>query len=261
LAVKQGVGLLALADHDTVASYAPALEAARQHPSLKLIPAIEISSHAPGNEVHILGYFIQCGSSRLEAELKVLQESRGERARAMVAKLQGLGLDITIERVQELAGTGSVGRPHIAQALMEKGYVSDFREVFDKYIGQGGPAYVERHKLSPEQAVDLVLQCGGIPVLAHPTTVNLDELLPGMLAAGLMGMEVYYKDYMPETRQQLANLARRHRLLVTGGTDFHGIETTEVLPGDSVVPQTVARNLFALAKKKGILTGALNPEI
>ena len=254
LAARQGVGLLAIADHDSIAAYAPAVEAARQYPGMKIIPAVELSSHAPGNEVHILGYFIQCGSPLLESELKVLQDSRGERARAMVVKLQGLGLDISLARVQELAGEGSIGRPHIAQALMEKGYVSDFREVFDKYIGQGGPAYVDRHKLSPEQAVELVLQCGGIPVLAHPTTVNLDELLPGMLAAGLMGMEVYYKDYYPETRQELANLARRHRLLVTGGTDYHGIESTELLPGDSIVPQSVALNLFKLAKKKGIIT-------
>ena len=135
---------------------------------------------------------------------------------------------------------------------MEKGYVTEFREVFDKYIGQGGPAYVDRHKLTPEQAIDLVLRCGGIPVLAHPTTTNLDELLPGMLAAGLLGMEVYYKDYLPDTRQALANVARKYRLLATGGTDYHGIETTEVMVGEAAVPQTVAENLFALARKKGI---------
>jgi predicted metal-dependent phosphoesterase TrpH len=252
LAAKQGVGLLAIADHDTVAAYAPAVEAARAYPDLKVIPAIELSSHAPGNEVHILGYFIHCTNPVLEAELKILRSSREERAKAMVAKLQGMGLDITLERVQELAGTGSVGRPHIAQALMEKGLVTDFREVFDKYIGQGGPAYVDRHKLSPEQAIGLVLGCGGIPVLAHPTTLNLDALLPGMLAAGLMGLEVYYKDYFPETRQDLANLARKHRLVATGGTDYHGIEATEVMLGESGVPTMVGENLIALARKKGI---------
>ncbi len=252
LAARQGVGLLAIADHDTVAGVAPAMKAARDYPDLKIIPAIELSSHAPGHEVHILGYFVQCDSPTLASEIKILQTSREERAKAIVAKLQGLGLYISLARVQEIAGAGSVGRPHIAQALMEKGYVTDFREVFDKYIGQGQPAYVERHKLSPEQAVDLVLHCGGIPVLAHPTTVNLDELLPGILAAGLMGLEVYYKDYGPDIRQELANLARRHKLVATGGTDYHGIESTEVMLGEAGVPQTVARNLFALAEKKGI---------
>jgi 3',5'-nucleoside bisphosphate phosphatase len=252
LAARQGVGLLAIADHDTVAAYARALEAARDYPDLKVIPAIELSSHAPGNEVHILGYFINCTSPKLETELKILRSSREERVKAMVDKLQGLGLAITLERVREIAGAGSIGRPHIAQALMEKGYVTEFREVFDKYIGQGGPAYVDRHKLTPEQAIELVLQCGGIPVLAHPTTLNLDAHLPGMLAAGLMGLEVYYKDYMPETRQDLANLARKYRLIATGGTDYHGIEATEVMIGDSGVPYQVGENLLALARKKGI---------
>jgi 3',5'-nucleoside bisphosphate phosphatase len=252
LAARQGVGLLGIADHDTIDGYAVAAEAARQYTDLKVIPAIELSSHAPGNEVHILGYFVKCDSAELGCELRTLRSSREERARAMVAKLQGLGLEITLERVQEIAGSGSMGRPHIAQALMEKGYVTEFREVFDKYIGQGGPAYVDRHKLTPEQAIDLVLRCDGIPVLAHPTTLNLDAHLPGMLAAGLMGLEVYYKDYLPETRQDLANLARKHRLIATGGTDYHGIEPTEVLIGDSGVPRQVGENLFALARKKGI---------
>jgi len=253
LAASKGVGVLAIADHDTVAGVAPAIEAARGYPDLKIIPAIELSSYAPGNEVHILGYFINCASPELTCEIKVLRSSREERAKAIVAKLQGLGLDVSLERVQQIAGTGSVGRPHIAQAILEKGYAADFREVFDKYIGQGQPAYVERHKLSPEQAIELVARCGGLPVLAHPTTVNLDELLPGMLAAGLMGLEVYYKDYLPETRQELGNLARKHRLVATGGTDYHGIEATEVMLGEAGVPRSVAENLFRLARKKGIL--------
>jgi predicted metal-dependent phosphoesterase TrpH len=139
MAARQGVGLLAIADHDTVDGIEPALEAARAYPDLTIIPAIELSSHAPGNEVHLLGYFIDRNSPELKSELKVLRSSREARARGMVEKLRGLGLDISLQRVQEIAGEGSIGRPHIAQALMEKGYVSDFREVFDKYIGQGGP--------------------------------------------------------------------------------------------------------------------------
>ena len=254
LAASRGVGLLAIADHDTVSGITPALAAARQHHGLQIIPAIELSSYAPGNEVHVLGYFIRHDNPELAEELQVLQNSRGERARAIVDKLQGLGLDISLTRVQEIAGEGSIGRPHIAQALMEKGYVSDFREVFDKYLGHGGPAYVERHKLTPAQAVGLVLRCGGIPVLAHPTTLNLDELLPGLLSAGLMGLEVYYKDFSPETRQNLANLAKRHHLIATGGTDYHGIESTEVMLGEAGVPAVVAEELFALAQKQGIDT-------
>jgi predicted metal-dependent phosphoesterase TrpH len=252
LAYQQGVGLLSIADHDSVDGVAPAKEAARRYPGLRVIPGVELSSHSPGNEVHILGYFVRCDSPTLQAELKSLRDSREERAKAMVQKLQAMGFDISLERVQQIAGEGSIGRPHIAQALMEKGLVSDFREVFDKYIGQGGPAYVDRHKLTPEQAIGLVLESGGIPVLAHPTTANVYQLLPGMLAAGLMGLEVYYKDYLPDTRQELANMARKHRLIATGGTDYHGIEDTEVMLGGSGVPRTVETRLFALAAKKGI---------
>lgn len=252
LAASRGVGLLAIADHDTVSGIAPALEAARQYPNLRIIPAIELSSHAPGNEVHILGYFVRYDSPELLSELKILQDSRGERARAIVAKLQELGLSVSLARVQEIAGAGSIGRPHIAQALMEKGYVNDFREVFDKYLGHGGPAYVERHKLTPAQAIELVRRYGGIPVLAHPTTLDLEALLPDMIFAGLMGLEVYYKDFSSETRHNLANLAQHHHLIATGGTDYHGIESAEVMLGEAGVPPSVAQNLYALAREKGI---------
>jgi len=252
LAASRGVDVLAIADHDAVAGIAPAMEAGRQYPLLCLIPAIELSSHAPGNEVHVLGYFIRYDDPELGQELKILQDSRGERARAIVAKLCGLGMAISLARVQEIAGAGSIGRPHIAQALMEKGYVSNFREVFDKYLGQGGPAYVERHKLTPAQAVELILRFGGIPVLAHPTTLDLKALLPTLLSAGLMGLEVHYKDFAPATRQEMTELARRHNLIATGGTDYHGIESTEVMLGEAGVPDAVVDNLFALARKKGI---------
>lgn len=252
LAASRGVGLLAITDHDTVAGIASAAEAARKYPGLRLIPAIELSSHAPGNEVHILGYFIRHDNPDLAVELKILQDSRGERAQAIIAKLQGLGLDISLARVREIAGMGSIGRPHIAQAIMEKGYVSDFREVFNKYLGQGGSAYVERHKLTPAQTVELVLRCGGVPVLAHPTTLNLEKILPDLLSAGLMGLEVYYKDFPVATRRDLENLAQRYHLIATGGTDYHGIEPTEVMLGEAGVPLTVAETLFDLARNKGI---------
>jgi len=252
LAASRNVELLAIADHDAVAGIDPALEAGAQYPKLRLIPAIELSSHAPGNEVHVLGYFIQHNDPELIKELQVLQDSRGERARAIVAKLRGMGMNVSLERVQEIAGAGSIGRPHIAQALMEKGYVSSFREVFDKYLGQGGPAYVDRHKLTPAQAIGLILRFGGIPVLAHPTTLNLEALLPNMLAAGLAGLEVHYKDFSRDTRQEMAELARRHNLITTGGTDYHGIEESEVMLGEAGVPEAVAESLFALARKMGI---------
>ena len=182
LAAHNGLGLLAITDHDTISGIVPALEAAKAFPGLKIIPGVEISSHAPGSEVHMLGYFINYEDPELLKQLAALGDSRQDRAKAIVDKLRGLGLDISLERVQQIAGDGSIGRPHIAQALMEKGYVSSFQEVFTKYIGQGGPAYVERAKLTPEDAVELILKSGGLPVLAHPSTINDMEAIVSRLA-------------------------------------------------------------------------------
>jgi predicted metal-dependent phosphoesterase TrpH len=258
LAARSGLSLLAITDHDTISGIAPALEAARAFPDLKIIPGVEISSHAPGSEVHVLGYFIDSGNPELLKQLATLGESRQDRAKAIVEKLRGLGLDISLERVQEIAGDGSIGRPHIAQALMEKGYVSSFQDVFTRYIGQGGPAYVERIKLTPDEAVKLILRCGGLPVLAHPSTINDAEAVVSRLAAaGLVGLEAYYKDYSNEQRQDMVDLAARYKLIATGGSDFHGIdEATEVMLGDAGVPRECGENLIRLARQRGLKLSA-----
>jgi predicted metal-dependent phosphoesterase TrpH len=258
LAARNGLDLLAITDHDTVAGIAPALEAVRAFPDLKVIPGVEISSHAPGSEVHVLGYFVNYEDSELLLQLAALGDSRQDRARAIVEKLRGLGLDINLSRVQEIAGDGSIGRPHIAQALMEKGYVSSFQEVFTRYIGQGGPAYVERAKLTPDEAVELILRSGGLPVLAHPSTINDAEAVVSRLAGrGLVGLEAYYKDYTDEQRRDMVSLAYRYKLLATGGSDFHGIdEATEVMIGDACVPRTCGENLIRLARERGLKLSA-----
>jgi predicted metal-dependent phosphoesterase TrpH len=254
LAARNGLGLLAITDHDTISGIAPALEAARAFPDLKIIPGVEISSHAPGSEVHVLGYFINYEDPELLKQLAALGDSRQDRARAIVEKLRGLGLDISLERVKEIAGGGSIGRPHIAQALREKGYVASFQEVFTRYLGQGGPAYVERIKLTPDEAVELILKSGGLPVLAHPSTINDTESVVSRLAArGLVGLEAYYKDYTDEQRRDMASLAYRYKLIATGGSDFHGIdETAEVMLGDACVPRECGENLIRLARERGI---------
>jgi len=254
LAARNGLGLLAITDHDTVSGIIPSLDAARAFPDLKIIPGVEISSHAPGSEVHMLGYFIDINNPELLKQLAELGDSRQDRARAIVEKLRGLGLDISMARVQQIAGDGSIGRPHIAQALMEKGYVSSFQEVFTKYLGQGGPAYVERIKLTPDEAVKLILKSGGLPVLAHPSTVNDAETVISRLAVGgLVGMECYYKDYTDEQRRDMVSLAQRYKLIATGGSDFHGIdESTEVMLGDALVPKECGQNLIRLARERGL---------
>jgi predicted metal-dependent phosphoesterase TrpH len=255
-ASRRGLTVIALTDHDNVGGIAPALAAARAFPSLRVIPGVELSTDLPQGEVHILGYFINYESDELAGRLGRMRNSRLERAQLMIGKLAALGMNVSWERVLELAGGGSVGRPHIAQAMLEKGYVGSVREAFNRYLGRGCPAYVERPKLTPVAAVELVRRVGGLPVLAHPFTVNDPEaLLPGLLTAGLAGIEAYYKDYGPEEVGRLLGLVRRHGLLATGGSDFHGLDAEgETAMGGVDVPDGVAEALIALAtsRKAGV---------
>lgn len=246
------LAFVALADHDTVDGIVPALEAARDFPGLKVIPAVEISTDMPDGEAHILGYFIDFTSAELASSLDRFRNSRQRRAQAMLERLGAMGIDIKWQRVQEIAGEGSVGRPHIAQAMLEKKYIATFKEAFDKYIGHGCPAYVERDKMTPVEAVGLVVRSDGLPVLAHPYTVaDPEALIATLKPAGLVGIEVYYKDYDTFQKESLRDMADRHNLIATGGTDYHGIdEDAEVPPGGVDVPAAAVERLAALAGER-----------
>ncbi len=205
-----GLAVISLTDHDTLDGIIPALTAVEAFPQLKLIPGVEINTDVPDGEAHVLGYFIDYADQRLRSTLEKLRNSRRERAEKMVAKLRRLGMYIDLRRVKEIAGEGSIGRPHIAQALLEKGYIASLKEAFVKYVGRNGPAYVEREKIAPAEAVRLVLQARGLPVLAHPPTVNdpkamIIELKP----VGLVGIEAYYGGYSAEEMSKLAALAEK----------------------------------------------------
>lgn len=243
---------LAICDHDTVDGVAPALEAAKRYPGLTVIPGVEMSTLAVGSEVHMLGYFIDYSDSAFKNLLSELSDSRIGRAQAIVEKLNEMGIKIEWARVQELAGDGTIGRPHIANAMLEKGYVSTFKEAFDKYIAQGGPAYVERSKISPAEAVKIIIKAGGLPVLAHPFTVNEPEkLIKELKEAGLVGMEVYYDNYSPDERKTLSKLARKYSLVAAGGSDYHGIDdAVETLLGESETPVESAEKLIVLSGRK-----------
>jgi predicted metal-dependent phosphoesterase TrpH len=248
-----GLAFLALTDHDSVGGISPARQAAGAFPGLTFIPGVEISTDVPDGEVHVLGYFIDYESKELAEALKRFRESRQGRARGMVDKLHRLGVDIDWRRVQEIAGEGTIGRPHIARAMLEKGYIGSFTEAFEKYIGHGGPAYVERDKMTPEEAVALVLRSGGLPVLAHPFTVPEPErMTAGLKATGLVGIEAYYKDNTREQTGTLIGLADKYGLIATGGSDYHGIDDSrEVGLGGVEVPVAAAERLIALAGKRG----------
>jgi predicted metal-dependent phosphoesterase TrpH len=246
-----GLIIIALADHDSTAGIAPAQAAALAFPGLTVIPAVEINTDVATGEAHVLGYFIDYENEELQAELARLRHSRHERAQKMLAKLAKLGVHIEWQRVQELAGDGSIGRPHLAKAMLEKGYIASFPEAFDKYIGRHGPAYVERAKISPAEAVALVLRCNGLPVLAHPLTVDDPEsLISELKAAGLVGIEAYYNSYTAEEADRLVSLARQHDLITTAGTDFHGLgSASEAMIGDAEVPEEVAERIITLAEQ------------
>jgi len=248
-AAELGLTVIALADHDSADGIVPALEAAKAFPWLKIIPCVEISTDTPNGEVHVLGYFIDYTNHELKVALKRFRRSRRGRAQGMIAKLADLGIQIEWQRVQEIAGGDSIGRPHIAQAMLEKGYITSLSEAFTKYIGQGGPAYVEREKMTPVEAVELIVRAGGLPVLAHPFTVaDPEALVIELKTAGLVGIEAYYNGYTADETSSLVSLADKHNLIASGGSDYHGLEAdNETMIGGVEVPMESAERLIALA--------------
>jgi len=247
---RLGLKFIALTDHDTVAGIAPALSAARAFPELTVIPGVELSTDELQGEVHVLGYFIDHTDGELVARLDRMRGSRRERAQAMIDRLGDLGVSIEWARVQEIAGAGSIGRPHLAQAMLEKGYIGSLKEAFTDYLGRGGPAYVGRRKLTPTAAVELIRQFNGLPVLAHPLTAHDPEAVVIRLkAAGLVGIEACYKGYSADEVGRLLSLADKYDLVVTGGSDYHGLDNeTEVIIGSADVPLSAAEQLIALAR-------------
>ncbi len=250
--VEAGLTIIALTDHDSVNGIVPALETAKTFPNLRVIPGVEISTNIPKGEMHVLGYFIDYTHPELETTLKKMRNSRQERMQGMIAKLRGLGLSIEWERVKEIAGSSTMGRPHLAQAMLEKGYIPSLKEAFTKYIGWGKPAYVERDKMTPQEAVELILQANGLPVLAHPLTPNDPEaMVIELKASGLVGIETYYDGYTTEEINRLLSLAQRYGLIATGGSDYHGLDTTtETMIGGANVPIASAEQLIALAEQR-----------
>lgn len=218
-ALALGLAAIAITDHDTTQGVAEALEAAKGT-ELEVVPGVELSAGVSRTEVHILGYDVSCEDAALREKLQLLGDSRLIRAQRMTEKLSRMGLPVEWDRVQELASGAAIGRPHVARAMLEKGYVSSVAGAFNQYIGANGPAYVERYKLSPAEAIQLVLASQGLPVLAHP--LQISHLIPELARQGLVGLEAYYPGYAAEETYFLLDLAAKHGLVATGGSDFHG---------------------------------------
>ncbi len=257
LLASQGLKQVAISDHDTTEGLAEAFAAAEEFPDMRIIPAIELSTDIPGDEVHMLGYFLRHEDEELQKILREFRMGRLERGRMMVEKLATLGINIEWERVQEIAGEGSVGRPHIALAMVEKGYCKEPKDAFPEYLGRNGSAYVERSKMTPPEAVDMLIRFGAVPVLAHPAYLNdMETTIAELAEAGIVGLEVHYAQFSPETVQQLAGLADRYGLIPCGGSDYHGLGNEgEPLPGTLGPPPETVSLLEEAASKIAAAAG------
>ena len=251
-AAEAGLRVVALTDHDSTNGLEEAAQAARAH-DIEFIPGIELNTDIQGGEVHVLGYFPEYTRPDFQSVLQVLRNARVHRGQRMVELLNEQGVHIQWERVREIA-QGSVGRPHVAKALLEAGYVKSIPEAFDKYIGSSSPAYVPRYKLTPQDAIRLIASANGISVMAHPLTmpglVELRKWLPELHDAGLVGMEVYYGPYAQSEVQELKAFADEYHLIATGGTDYHGPGIHPTPLGGRYVPYEAVEQLKAAAAER-----------
>jgi predicted metal-dependent phosphoesterase TrpH len=253
LAKEGGLAAVALTDHDTVDGLPEAVAAGEEF-GVEVIPGVEISARFPGGTMHILGLFVEYHNGRLDERLAVLKQARIDRNPRIIAKLNGLGIPITMERVNQISGGGQVGRPHIARALMEAGYVQDLQEAFDQYLGWHRPAYVSKFRFAPKAALAMIREAKGIPVLAHPFTLGLGSayalrnLVIELKGLGLAGLEVYYSEHTPEQEALYLKLARELDLQISGGSDFHGLNKPEITLGSMPSQDKLTYNLVEALK-------------
>ncbi len=241
-AYKEGLVAIGITDHDVTDGIEIAQRTASKY-GLEVVPGVELSSDYGKKEVHILGYYMDCEDEEFQKKLALFRKARYERAEEMVKRLKSLGMEIDFERVEEIAGKGSVGKPHIAQVLVEKGYVSSIPGAAWKYLESGGPVSVPKYKLRPSEAIDIILRAGGIPILAHPAGTRVDELIPQLANNGLMGLEAYDAKNPPSIADYYITLARKYGLLITGGSDCHGKAKGEMRIGKVKAPYEIVEKL------------------
>jgi 3',5'-nucleoside bisphosphate phosphatase len=235
-AARRGLRVLAITDHDSTEGLAEALDEAARHPPLQIVPGIEINCDVEGAEIHVLGYYVDHEAPWFQEFCRAQREERRARVHRITARLHELGMPVDPEEVFVLVREGSAGRPHVAQAMMKRGYVKSVREAFDRYLAAGKPAHVPRKRLGPADAVRLIRKAAGVPVLAHPGLAQRDEMIPELVAAGLMGIECYYSEHSPVQTGGYLQLCRERDLVATGGSDFHGPRVRAATLGVPAVP-------------------------
>jgi len=233
---------IAIVDHDNVGGITPAINAAFSQ-GVEIVPGIELSAEYEGSEIHILGYLIDHTNDTLIERLNYLKDNRIERVHKIVGKLRELGVNLDPDSIFNLAKQGTVGRLHIARAMVSEGKVNSVFQAFHEYIGDKRPAYVLGFKFSPAQAIKLIKDAGGIPVLAHPYTLHNDEMILQFIQCGLMGIEAYYPEHSQSMINFYKNLAAKHNLLVTGGSDFHGDVKPDVKIGCMKIPYELVEKI------------------
>jgi predicted metal-dependent phosphoesterase TrpH len=261
-AKAKGLRTIAITDHDTVEGITEGLQEGRKL-GLEVIPGVEVSVDFAKGTMHLLGYYIDHTSAELLEKLAIVQQARVERNLKMIEKLRGLGIDIDLSEIREAPEDGQIGRPHFAYTLVQKGHAQNIQDAFERYLRKGGPAYVEKFKFSPQEAMSTIHKAGGVAVLAHPFTMNqlqqkdLEDALVKLKAQGLDGIEAYYPEHSEGQTKVYRTLAKKHGLLLTGGSDFHGFNRDEVDIGEGYGDRALSHNLLdeLLARRKARLRG------
>ncbi len=254
LAARHGVRVLAVTDHDSTGGLAEAMDEAKSLPPLEVVPGLEINCDVAGAEVHVLGYCVDWEAAWFQEFLGAQREERRQRVYRIAARLAELGMPIDPEDVFALVKEGSAGRPHVAQAMVDRGYVKSVREAFDRYLSMNGPANVPRRRFTPAEAVGVIRRARGVPVLAHPGLANRDELIPELVEAGLLGLEAFYPEHSAGQITAYREMCACLGLIATGGSDFHGPRVGGARhPGAQPVPESawleLRDRLASLAKQ------------